>query len=101
MGRPAGFKHNDKARQAIRTAHLVRRLDLFQEGKLELSAVQVKAIEVLLSKSLPSLQSVDSTVDATHTTKFERKVYSNPQETAVSEAVPSPPPVESEGETQH
>lgn len=55
MGRPAGFKHNQKARDAIRTTHLVRRLDLFQEGKIELTSGQVKAIEILLAKSLPNL----------------------------------------------
>lgn len=74
-GRKPGFRHSEAVRQQIQTKQLVNRLDKFSRGEIELSQAQVNAIKVLLDKTLPSLQSVDSTVDARVSTKFERKVY--------------------------
>lgn len=65
--------HNDKSREAIRTSQLVNRLQdhIFDpEGKpkVEISSTQLKAIEILLKKSLPDLSAIDHTgeIDQKH-----------------------------------
>ena len=60
---------DDRTRLKIRTSQLLNRLHAYalsesdpQSGKtVELSSTQVKAIEVLLRKSLPDLSQVEST----------------------------------------
>lgn len=67
-------KHDDKTREKIRTTQLLKRLHAYalgeddpQNGKpVELSTGQVKAIEVLLRKSLPDLQSISGEMDLNH-----------------------------------
>ncbi len=67
-------KHDDKTREKIRTSQLLNRLHAYalseddpQSGKpVELSSTQVKAIEVLLKKSLPDLQSIEGSMDLHH-----------------------------------
>lgn len=62
-------QHDDRTREKIRTSQLLNRLHAYalsendpQNGKpVELSSTQVKAIEVLLRKSLPDLSQVEST----------------------------------------
>jgi hypothetical protein len=61
--------HDDRTRLKIRTSQLLNRLHAYalsetdpQSGKpVDLSATQVKAIEVLLRKSLPDLSQTEST----------------------------------------
>ena len=61
----------EKTRDKIKTTQLINRLQMFAMGEkdyktgkqVEMSPSQVKAIEVLLGKSLPSLQSIDQKVD--------------------------------------
>ncbi len=55
------IKHDDNTREKIRAAQLINRLQSFIDGELELSAQQVKAIEILLKKTLPDLASVEQT----------------------------------------
>lgn len=50
--------HDQRTREKIRTSQLVNRLQSFAEGEVELTRDQIKAIEVLLKKSLPDLASV-------------------------------------------
>lgn len=62
-------QHDDRTRLKIRTSQLLNRLHSYAlneadpiSGKtVELSSTQVKAIEVLLRKSLPDLSQVEST----------------------------------------
>ena len=51
-------KHDAKTRLKIQTSQLVNRLQSFANGEVELTRDQIKAIEVLLKKSLPDLSSV-------------------------------------------
>ena len=60
----------ESTREKIRTTQLVNRLNQFIFGEkdasgnvLELSQGQIKAIQILLDKSLPSLSSVDQTIE--------------------------------------
>lgn len=53
------LSHDAKTRERIQTSQLVNRLTSFANGKVELSAAQVRAIEVLLKKTLPDLSAVD------------------------------------------
>lgn len=50
--------HDEKTRLKIQTSQLVNRLQSFANGEVELTRDQIKAIEVLLKKSLPDLSSV-------------------------------------------
>ena len=50
-----------KVRDRIRVSMLVNRLTKHVLGKEEISATQLKAIEILLKKSLPDLSAVDMT----------------------------------------
>lgn len=54
--------HPDEVRQKIQTSQLINRLNSHAIGDVELSPTQVKAIEILLRKTMPDLSSVDSTV---------------------------------------
>lgn len=58
-------KQDERSRSAIQTTQLVKRLNCFAldipddaGNKVELDSQRLKAIEVLLRKSLPDLQSV-------------------------------------------
>lgn len=65
---------NEKHREAIRTSQLLNRLQSYalnevdpQSGKpIEMKSTQVKAIEVLLDRVLPKMQSVEGGLDLTH-----------------------------------
>jgi hypothetical protein len=65
-------KQDERCREAIRTTQIIKRLNTFvfeencpQSGKkLEIDTLRMKAIEILLRKSLPDLSAVQ--VDATH-----------------------------------
>lgn len=65
MATRKNLRHTDRARERIRTSMLLRRLQKFALGEKEqgadvkLTAVQVKAIEVLLRKKLPDLTAVE------------------------------------------
>jgi hypothetical protein len=58
--------HQDDVREKIRTSQLVNRLENHALGKLELSATQIKAIEVLIRKTLPDLSSVTGDLNVNH-----------------------------------
>lgn len=63
-----------ETREKIRTSQLLNRLHAYAlsesdpqtEKPVELSSSQVKAIEVLLRKSLPDLQSIEGSMDLHH-----------------------------------
>jgi hypothetical protein len=51
-------RHQDEIREKIKTSQLVNRLTNCALGDVELTAQQLKAIEILLRKSLPDLSAV-------------------------------------------
>lgn len=60
-------QHSDQVRAKIKTSQLINRLSDYalstaeNEAKVELSTGQLKAIEILLRKSLPDLSAVQVT----------------------------------------
>lgn len=55
----------EATREKIRVSALINRLQDHIEGKVELNTTQVRAIEVLLRKSLPDLSDVRMDVNTT------------------------------------
>lgn len=53
------IRHDDETRAKIQTSQLINRLTAHAFGEVELAPTQVKAIEVLLRKTLPDLSAVD------------------------------------------
>lgn len=58
------IRHDDESRAKIQVAQIINRLQACIAGEVELSAQQVSAAKILLSKRLPDLQSIDSQVEA-------------------------------------
>ncbi len=52
-------RHQDFVRDKIKTSQLINRLQDQADGTVELSPMQMKAIEILLKKSLPDLSAVE------------------------------------------
>ena len=55
--------HGGRDRERIQTSQLVNRLQKFalcEDNSLEIDANRIRAIEILLAKSLPNLSSVES-----------------------------------------
>ncbi len=52
-------EHQDEVRAKIQASNLVRRLQDHANGTIEMTPTQIKAAEILLSKSLSSLQAVE------------------------------------------
>lgn len=50
--------HQYDVRAKIKTSQLINRLEDHALGKLELTATQIKAIEVLIRKTLPDLSAI-------------------------------------------
>ena len=59
-------RHQDEVREKIRASQLINRLTDHAFGKVELSQTQVRAIEILLKKSIPDLSSVALSGDPEH-----------------------------------
>lgn len=57
------IRHDDETRLKIQTSQLANRLTDHALGNIELSATQVKAIEILLRKTLPDLSALDATME--------------------------------------
>lgn len=57
------IKHDEFTKDKIRTSQLINRLSNHALGKVELSTTQVRAIEILLRKTLPDLASVQADVE--------------------------------------
>jgi hypothetical protein len=55
------IRHDENTRLKIKTSQLLNRLHDHVIDKVELSTTQIKAIEILLRKALPDLQSVSLT----------------------------------------
>jgi hypothetical protein len=68
MGRRKDLVVSDAVRRRIQTSKLIDRLQEHIFGKLELSMSRIRAIEVLLRKTLPDL--VSTTVSADLTVRY-------------------------------
>lgn len=55
--------HQDEVRARIQASQLVNRLTDHALGEVELSATQIRAIEILLKKSIPDLSSIEVSGD--------------------------------------
>lgn len=64
MAKRYNLRQTDACRDKIKTSQLINRLERHVLAELELSATQLKAIEILLRKTLPDLASVEHTGDA-------------------------------------
>ena len=71
-------KQDDRARNSIKTTQLIKRLNCFaldelgpQGEVIEMDAQRLKAIEILLRKSLPDLSTVTLQGDADNPIAFE------------------------------
>jgi hypothetical protein len=61
-GRPIGKLHQEDIRRKIQVGNLLKVLtDHALDGKFDLSQTRIKAIEILLRKSMPDLSSVEMT----------------------------------------
>ena len=58
--------HSDGVRQKIQATQLIHRLQKFAFGEIELTMTQVRAIEILLRKSIPDLAAVEIKSEQTH-----------------------------------
>jgi hypothetical protein len=65
--KPGKF-HSDAARERIRAAQLVNRLQSCAMGEIDLTMTQIRAIEILLRKCLPNLVQTD--ISATSTQRY-------------------------------
>lgn len=62
-GRPINKLHQADVRSKIQASQLVNRLTNHALGEVELSATQVRAIEILLKKTIPDLSAVELSGD--------------------------------------
>lgn len=58
MAARINLKHDEATRLKIKTSQLVNRLNQIAMGEIEVDAIQLKAIEIALRKTLPDLASV-------------------------------------------
>jgi hypothetical protein len=65
VGRPMGKLHQDDVRKKIQVGQLIKVLEnhALSDDEKELSASRIKAIQILLNKSLPDLSSMQLTGD--------------------------------------
>ena len=61
MAARKNLSHDNKTREKIQTTQLVKRLTDHALNDLDLSASQIKAIEILLKKTLPDLKQLEVT----------------------------------------
>ena len=53
------LNHDDKTREKIQTSQLINRLKDHIFGEIALEQTQLRAIEILLKKTLPDLQAIE------------------------------------------
>jgi hypothetical protein len=63
-GRPINKLHQDDVRKKIQASQLINRLTDHALGEVELSNTQVRAIEILLKKTIPDISSIQIQGDA-------------------------------------
>jgi len=60
------LSQSQKTRDKIKTSQLINRLIDHALGKIDLEQSQIKAIEILLKKTLPDLKQIEVTGDENH-----------------------------------
>ena len=63
MAKRLNPRHQEMVRDKIQATQLIKRLTSHALGEIELTSTQVRAIEILLNKSVPNLQSIDMQAD--------------------------------------
>ena len=63
-----------ETRARVQTSQLINRLQDHGFGKIELSTTQIKAIEILLKKSMPDLQAIQHSGDPDSPLKHEHTI---------------------------
>lgn len=63
-------KHQDEVRAKIQASQLINRLTDHALGEVELSTTQVRAIEILLKKTIPDLTAVELSGDEDNPVKL-------------------------------
>jgi len=86
--RTVKIRHDEETRAKIQASQLINRLQDHVFGEAEISATQMKAIELLLKKTLPDLSAVDHSgqVDSEVTLKQIREFIIDPREPGSSGA---------------
>lgn len=85
VGRPMGKRHQDDVRAKIQASQLINVLQNHALGTsdAEITASRMKAIEILLKKSLPDLSSVELTGDPENpvqqVTRVVREIIDSPK----------------------
>lgn len=78
MAARLNLRQQDQSRAAIQTSQLINRLQKFALGEeIDIDASRLKAIEILLRKSLPDLSSVTVSGDEDnplHVSVIERRI---------------------------
>lgn len=67
MAARKNLTHDAKTRERIQTSQLINRLTDHMLGKVELSTTQVRAIEILLKKTMPDLSAVEMNANVEQT----------------------------------
>lgn len=68
------LSHDTRTREKIRTSQLINRLESHAFGDAELTPTQVKAIEVLLRKTLPDLAAIQHSGDSENPVEHKHTV---------------------------
>lgn len=63
--RTTKIRHDDETRAKIQASQLINRLTDHALGEISLESTQIKAIEILLRKTLPDLSAVEHSGDMT------------------------------------
>ena len=63
MAARLNLRHQDMVREKIQASQLVNRLQNHAFGEIELTQTQLKAIEILLRKSVPDLSAIQVSGD--------------------------------------
>lgn len=73
--------HPDVVREKIKASQLINRLHLHAFGEVELTATQVRAIEILLKKGVPDLSAVTLAGDSDNPLRIEqiRRIVVDPK----------------------
>lgn len=68
--RTVKIRHDEETRAKIQTSQLINRLQQHVFGDVEISATQMKAIELLLRKTLPDLSAIQVAGDDENPVKY-------------------------------
>jgi hypothetical protein len=92
VARRLQLKHTAETRQKIQTSQLINRLTDHAFGKVEMSATQVRAAEILLRKTIPDLSTYHIDGQVTHSfTGFLQRLEQLNRERLAGPVVDVPP----------